>query len=93
MGHDNWAICPRCNEKQQKEQEKLARKVENSYGQIPQEEWLNLKSKLDNPMVPDYTLAEDYALGIREGEFVATYTARCRICGFTYEYRHREPIN
>lgn len=91
MSADNWTICPKCNQKQQKEHEKLEDKVRANYGLVPIREWLELKSKLDNPMKPDFTLAEDYSIGIdSSGVFAVDYQAKCTVCGFSFHYEYSE---
>lgn len=94
MSADNWAICPKCNQKQLKEQIDLAIKVQANYGILPVEDWLELKSQLDNPMKLDFTLREDYHIGVdgQTGKFFVTYKAGCRVCGFVYEYKHVESV-
>lgn len=41
MSADNMAVCPRC--KEQKDHEKLLKRLETNYGKISSEEYLTLK--------------------------------------------------
>lgn len=93
MSADNWAICPKCMQKQIEEHEQLKRQVGESYGVVPVEQYLQLRRKLEIPVKFEYTLREDYEIGVYEdGEFSISYKGYCDKCKFNYEYKHKEQV-
>lgn len=92
MAADNWDYCPRCNLKHIESKKELEEQVNTSYGLIPIEEWLELKKKLDSPLILDLTLREDYEIGGTCNQFYVKYKALCMNCGWEHIYNHREDL-
>ena len=99
MSADNWTICPKCTENELHiiEQKKIA--LENAYGKVSAKAYLLLveeltkaEEKLNNEDDNQYTLREDYEMGIRNGNFYVSYRGSCGICGFSFEHKHEENI-
>ena len=95
MSADNWTICPRCNGRANKSAASAKKALQDSYGKVPQEEFLQRLQELENnaPSLGD-TLREDYELGIIDGEFYVDYRASCGVanCGFRFKYTYREKV-
>jgi hypothetical protein len=94
MSADNWTICPRCHEQYEKDLEAFERKVNESYGNVPPEEYIRLlseRAQLEEKQEPQ-TLREDYEQGIIEGEYYLRYSARCSKCGWLFSKRIDEKI-
>lgn len=92
MSADNWAVCPKCWEDRNREQEKLQTKVDEAYGKVTSKEYLAMLHRLENPPKLENTLREEYELGILDGEFYVRYKGSCRVCGFSYEYKQDVPL-
>ncbi len=93
MSADNWTYCPKCSKQRVLTQERLDRSVEEAYGKIPQEKYMELVEARNNPPRLQDTLREDYEVGIYDaGRFFISYKAQCTVCGFTFSYRHEEEI-
>ena len=89
MSADNWAVCPKCKIRIDKERDELIQKVSSAYGKIPAEEYLILKSQLNDYVEYPRELREDYEQGIDEyGEYGVNYRGRCchQECGFVFKY-------
>ena len=89
MSADNWAVCPKCKIRIDKERDELIQKVSSAYDKIPAEEYLRLKSQLNDYVEYPRELREDYEQGIDEdGEYGVNYRGRCNHegCGFVFEY-------
>lgn len=92
MSADNWAICPKCQKVEDDKHAKIVEKAETSYGKIPVDEYLNLLEKSRQPVKLDFTLREDYEIGIQDNEFYVKYKSNCKVCGFSYEYKYDKRI-
>jgi|APFre7841882654_1041346.scaffolds.fasta_scaffold405628_2 hypothetical protein len=93
MSADNWTFCPKCNAKAAKARQALEKKVKDSYGKIPEEEYLQLKEKLKKKEEPVTTLREDYELGIRDGKFFVSYGASCSECNYSFHFKEERQLD
>jgi hypothetical protein len=77
---DNWAICPQCKRRDERQKEARRLEVQGAYGTMPQDEWLKaLQGSLQMPPL-EQTLREDYDIGIgKDGQFNVDYGASCNI--------------
>ena len=92
MSADNWAICPRCRERELKAHAALLKRIETEYGKIPAAEYLALVEASQKPIqLTKATLREDYEIGIWEGNFEITYRAECE-CGFAHSFQHSKKV-
>jgi len=79
MSADNWSVCPKCNKENVK-------KIQDSYGKIPPEEYLKLINETKGPY-EKFTLREDYSIHTREdGTFRIVYDCHCKKCGWGFEF-------
>lgn len=97
MSADNWAICPKCRIRAEREKQKLLDKVVESYGKIAQKEWEGLKSntlyRIEIAEGKTQTLREDYELGVcSNGEFSISYKAHCDRCNLSFNFKHQEMV-
>ena len=40
----------------------------------------------------DYTLREDYDIGISDGRLYIDYRGQCSVCGFKKKFKHEEKV-
>ena len=93
MGADNWTVCPRCLSIEVAKMGKAIEKVNQSYGKVAPEKFLEMMQTINQPIKQEATLREDYELGIsRGGFFKISYSACCGICDFRYSYEREEPV-
>lgn len=95
MSADNWAICPKCKKDKNNKIVSLRKEVEEKYGKLPLDEWESLKIANEKKMELEleYTLREDYQIGVNEeGEFAVDYSASCNVCDFRFFFEHSEEI-
>ena len=87
MTADNWRQCPRCIHIAEEEQDKLLKLVDESYGKVSANEYLQMVQETKRDISVDDTLREDYQLGMDEfGVFSVEYKCHCNACGYRYEY-------
>ena len=97
MSADNWRECPLCLSEQRKKARELGRKMSDSYGKIPVDDFNVLQQEhaqalSESDYLPE-TLREDYEFFINDdGNFFANYYAMCDNCGFKFEFHHVEKI-
>lgn len=89
MSADNWALCPRCVDNANTNQQELQSRVIEEYGKLPLTEWENLR-KLANAGVDKEvftTFREDYEIyGADTGTITINYSGTCTICGLSVQY-------
>jgi hypothetical protein len=95
MSADNYEICPGCKEKQATKKKKLLDKAQKAYGKVSPEKYLEMIHDANNQPPLEYTLREDYDIGISNGEmkFTIEYRASCKICSFSFSYESTKQIN
>lgn len=93
MSADNWATCPVCKDLAEANQQ-VARDIANqSYGKVSADEYERLKTQAEKIEPHEDTLREDYEIGVGEdGKFSVSYRCLCDICGFQFEYRHKQDV-
>lgn len=92
MSADNWAICPKCEKMNNKKRQSLASQIKESYGQLSENEDLEMVEKFKTPTMLEETLREDYKIGIWNNEFCTSYFASCDKCGFEHSFNHKAKI-
>jgi len=98
MSADNWALCLKCRKKRVADLEKLRIKVDEAYGTVDKDHYLDMVNKLS--VAENYkleheepTLREDYDIGMDEGgKFYVDYRSRCTVCGFEFSYQYVEKL-
>lgn len=87
MSADNWTTCPKCKWNEEKKKEKDIKKLNKYYGKIPASEFAEKYKKINEPILIDCTLREDYEIGISDGLFEGEYRASCSECKFSFEWK------
>ena len=94
MGADNWDVCPRCRRRKEDEHCARVRKAEKAYGNVSVDEYKALLSEAERGVdEEEYTLREDYEVGMTDNDFYVYYNAGCSECKWTYKYSHNEKHN
>lgn len=87
MSANNWCVCPKCKEAEDK--------VGSSYGKVSEEEYLaalNQREQAGEDLT--LTLREDYEIGVDvHGEFFVSYACRCSKCGFNFGYTYSKKLS
>lgn len=91
MSADNWAVCPACYSEALDEWERLGKRVDESYGKIPVEEFDILRQEYNEGVEEeDYrTFREDYEFWVPEDDGVVkfSYKGYCKVCGVGTEFK------
>ena len=93
MSADNWAICPRCANATETEIAEAKQMLDENYGKVSRERYLQLLDKSREKPRYKATLREDYEIGIDVNEFYVDYSASCSECGFTHKFERRERVD
>lgn len=96
MSASNWAQCPRCTRRREREIEERAAKVRASYGIATPAEYeravRNLRNIDPKPTAGD-TFREDYEIyGAEDGTVKVDYAGSCRACGLKLAFKHTHAI-
>lgn len=86
MSADNYRVCPRCEEQLLLEREKEIQKAKDSYGKVPQEEFIKKSKQLDIPLRIDPTLREDWEVYGEGYNTDIRYSCSCSKCGLKHEF-------
>ncbi len=94
MSADNWAICPRCKEKKKVADAKRLSDVEDQYGKVSSEVYIELRQEADAVVSLSATLREDFDIGVDDetGQFSVNYHCRCDMCGLQKQFEHNLTI-
>lgn len=95
MSADNWAICPRCEDRRQTRLRERAVEVQAAYGSVSVEEFDRLRNSLatDQAVEPANTFREDYEFyGAEDGTVHAAYSGGCSECGLGVTFAHEHPF-
>jgi hypothetical protein len=99
MSADNWTQCPRCYVTNQAKADEKDRIASESYGKVSPEQFDVLRDEAkvfrkEITLNDDFcsTLREDYDIGISEQEFSVSYSGRCDVCGFKFQFKHGEAV-
>lgn len=93
MSADNWGICPKCKEKNDKANAKRISDAESKYGKISSDKYRALIKEAERPIILKETLREDYEMHTdHDGLFYVNYGCRCDVCGFQHKFDHKEQL-
>lgn len=97
MSADNWARCPRCWHRKNKDLTERWAKLNASYGQITLEEFDRIRAVLtketDELEDMDSNFREDYEFyGAEDGIVNVSYSGECRLCGLKLKFEEQHPI-
>lgn len=93
MSADNWTICPLCEKERKEKKIKDIKNVEEGYGILTKEEYLEAIRCSENEEERTKTLREDYEISTDDdGLFSVSYTCHCAECRFTYSFSHKENL-
>ena len=93
MSANNLAICPKCEIKRKNNQEELTEIARNAYGKVSEKEFAKLHEEATGRQLiePGHSLQENFEIGIdEEGYFAINYGAKCKTCGFKFNFNHEE---
>lgn len=93
MGANNWATCPKCQKANYAEQTRLLKIVNDAYGEVSVDEYVELRRKANEYDPPDcITFREDYEIGLSswDGKLHISYHGECEKCGFEKKFDHHE---
>ena len=94
MSANNWGLCPACAKKREADKKAIMQKIKDSYGGIPEEEYLALLHKVSEPDDIKDTLREDYEICTdKTGLFLVSYSCHCKVCKFSYQFKHEEQVS
>lgn len=86
---ESWTQCPRCWAELADKCIKLKQKVENEYGKISKEEYMELVEESRTAIRATHSLEENYEIGMeKDGEFSIGYKCTCVSCGFLFTFEH-----
>ena len=88
MSANNWGKCPKCQLRFKQEDEK------SLYGTVSENEYEVIKKKRKQERSVD-TLREDYEIRIdaKTNTFEIWYGGECDVCGFSFEFNHKEELD
>jgi len=94
MSADRWSVCPVCRERFVVRTKKMAKELEEKYGDIPKEDWIELYDIVTNRQAIkddnnfECSLRENYYPSeVRDGTVVLHYYAHCEGCGLTKRFK------
>jgi hypothetical protein len=92
---DNWAVCPRCDQRHEAEVEAKFKAVDDAYGKVPMAEFTEMTAaaRAFSQTKVDPTFREDYEFyGAEDGVVVAAYRGQCTVCALSLTFKHEHPI-
>jgi len=96
MSADDWRTCPKCNKNIVKQKQDKLKKLKDSYGKIPREDYNKKIMALANgaeDMYDDETLREDYEIYMdNDGILTISYGCFCEKCGFEFNFDKKIPV-
>lgn len=93
MSADNWMVCPKCLQDEEKKREKAIEKTNAQYGKVTAEAFRKAIEKAEHPVALDQTFREDYQIGMStDGSFMVSYGGYCKQCGFEHSHEHSEQV-
>ncbi len=97
MSADNWAVCPRCKERNAFLIKAAHDSAHAAYGKLPLADFDRLRAEaaaLEAEVEKlEPTLREDYEFyGVEDGEVIASYRGACTTCGLSVKFEHRHPF-
>jgi hypothetical protein len=95
MSADNWARCPKCQDKHDKEWALKVKKVESLYGKVSAEEFIKARETIREKPKLEETFREDYEIGLdKDGTFSVGYVGGCTYkgCGFKVSYSYKKEV-
>jgi len=96
MSANNWAVCPRCLLRAERERERKLEEAAAAYGKVDRAAWLEMQAAAGDSVKPgDFeTFREDYGLGVDEGGgFKVEYAGSCDACGLRFGFRHEAQVD
>lgn len=93
MSASNWAKCPRCKFRAERHAEELKQKVDQTYGEVPQDEWEKTKAEAIAAETAfeqsEPTMREDYEFyGTEDGTVKLYYRGCCTACGLSLDFEY-----
>ena len=95
MGADNWATCPRCVKRHEKDVRDGDEKIKAAYGTVSVDEWMRMRGNHEQMVEDgvDRTFREDYDVaGVEDGEVEVDYRGRCHVCDLSVSFHDTHPV-
>ena len=93
MSADAWRFCPKCTKDDVDKRKARKQELVDSYGKVSMKEYEKLKKKYNDKIEASETLREDYWLYTNEdGVFEVSYGCSCDVCGFSFQFNHKEKV-
>lgn len=93
MSADCWRICPLCEKKRKEQIIEHKKNVEEGYGILSKDEYLEAIRCSENEEEVAETLREDHEICTdNNGLFFVNYTCYCTECKFTYSFSCEEEV-
>jgi len=96
MGADRYVVCPRCQNRHDRQVVSNAAKLAESYGKLPLPKFDEMRSKFDQFAEGgvEQTLREDCEVvpPVDDGELQISYAATCGDCGLTARIKLVKPL-
>lgn len=95
MSADNWAICPRCLDRELAAARAKQVEADAAYGTATQDEYEALLLEARKPIDPEKfrTFREDYEFyGASDGVVTADYGGACSVCHLSVELKATQPF-
>lgn len=94
MSADNWIQCPRCLRRHAREIERFRVNVDASYGNVPVEEFDQLRAALKTlqERALERTFSEYWEIGILhdgDSDLIIDYRGACNVCGLEHKRKER----
>lgn len=86
MSANNWANCPRCHARRQRESAALVESARATYGQVPEADYLAAVRAAEQMASAQVvaTFREDYEFsGVETGTLTISYYGSCEVCDLT----------
>ena len=91
MSANNWSQCPQCMDVAEAEKAALVAEAAEAYGNVPEDEYTQLRERAEKDITLEDTMREDYELGVNLlGVFRVGFSASCSTCGYRFEFEHEE---
>lgn len=86
MSADNWRICPKCQESNNKQKMKKQEELDALYGKVSMAEYKKKQDNIDKleSVETPTEFREDYEIYSEGMTVYVEYSGKCRDCGFKF---------
>ena len=91
MGADQWSVCPRCFKKWKEKQDKLLKDLDECYGKVPRNQYLDMIEESKLPFSTKKTFGAYFDVDLwNDGLFEISYEGSCDVCDFTVAFDYNK---